>query len=150
MLQQFRQVCQRRTNLIQMFIEILIATSLADQHIHETERQLLIHIGAQLGFGKFHIEQLIRMVSAQQRYAEHRGATDARQRQQNLEDAYKILGINNSASNDEVKKAYRKLMNQHHPDKLVAKGLPEEMMKMATEKTQEIKQAYEQIVASRK
>ena len=40
-------------------------------------------------------------------------------------------------------------MNQHHPDKLVAKGLPEEMMKLATEKTQEIKQAYEQIHQAR-
>ena len=36
-------------------------------------------------------------------------------------------------------------MSQHHPDKLVAKGLPEEMIKMATEKTQEIKSAYELI-----
>jgi DnaJ like chaperone protein len=40
-------------------------------------------------------------------------------------------------------------MNQHHPDKLVAKGLPEEMMKLATEKTQEIKKAYEQIKTAR-
>jgi DnaJ like chaperone protein len=36
-------------------------------------------------------------------------------------------------------------MSQHHPDKLIAKGLPEEMIKIATEKTQEIKAAYEQI-----
>jgi DnaJ like chaperone protein len=36
-------------------------------------------------------------------------------------------------------------MSQHHPDKLVSKGLPEEMMKLATEKTQEIKEAYERI-----
>ena len=55
-----------------------------------------------------------------------------------------------TASAGEVKKAYRRLMNQHHPDKLVAKGMPEEMMKLATEKTQEIKLAYELIVAERK
>ena len=48
-----------------------------------------------------------------------------------------------------VKKAYRRMMNQHHPDKLVAKGLPEEMMRLATEKTQEIKQAYEMIKKDR-
>ena len=40
-------------------------------------------------------------------------------------------------------------MNQNHPDKLVAKGLPEEMIKLATEKTQEIKAAYDQVKASR-
>jgi len=40
-------------------------------------------------------------------------------------------------------------MSQHHPDKLVAKGLPEEMMQMATEKTHEIRQAYEQVKEAR-
>ena len=42
------------------------------------------------------------------------------------------------------------MMSQHHPDKLIAKGLPEEMIKLATEKTQKIKAAYEQVVASRR
>jgi DnaJ like chaperone protein len=41
------------------------------------------------------------------------------------------------------------MMSRHHPDKLVAKGLPEEMMKLATEKTQEIRAAYERIRQSR-
>ena len=45
----------------------------------------------------------------------------------------------------EVKKAYRRLMSQNHPDKLVAKGLPEEMMRLAKEKTQKISKAYETI-----
>ena len=40
-------------------------------------------------------------------------------------------------------------MNQHHPDKLVSRGLPEEMIKLANEKTQEIKAAYEQIKKQR-
>jgi DnaJ like chaperone protein len=53
-------------------------------------------------------------------------------------------------SDSEVKKAYRRQMNEHHPDKLVSKGMPEEMVKMATEKTQEIKAAYELIVSERK
>ena len=49
-----------------------------------------------------------------------------------------------------MKKAYRRLMNQHHPDKLVSKGLPEEMIRLATEKTQEIKQAYELVKKNRR
>jgi DnaJ like chaperone protein len=40
-------------------------------------------------------------------------------------------------------------MNRHHPDKLVAKGLPDEMISMATEKTQEIKAAYETVRSAR-
>ncbi len=54
-----------------------------------------------------------------------------------------------SASDAEVKRAYRRLMSQHHPDKLVAKGLPEEMMKLATERTQEIRRAYERVMEAR-
>ena len=60
-----------------------------------------------------------------------------------LDDAYAVLGLSRNATDAEVKKAYRRLMSQHHPDKLVAKGLPEEMMKVAAQKTHEIKQAYE-------
>lgn len=55
-----------------------------------------------------------------------------------------------AASDSEVKRAYRRLISQHHPDKLVAKGLPEEMMTMAKEKTQKIRKAYEIISAARK
>ncbi|MCH9749814.1 MAG: DnaJ domain-containing protein, partial [Proteobacteria bacterium] len=49
----------------------------------------------------------------------------------------------------EIKRAYRRLLAQHHPDKLVAKGLPEEMMIIAKEKTQEIISAYELIKKQR-
>jgi DnaJ like chaperone protein len=56
-----------------------------------------------------------------------------------------ILGVDKSLTDKELKRAYRRLLAQHHPDKLVGKGLPEEMKKMANEKTQEIISAYELI-----
>ena len=62
-----------------------------------------------------------------------------------LDDAYSVLNVDENASDAEVKKSYRRLIGQHHPDKLVAKGLPEEMMKIATRRTREIRQAYERI-----
>ena len=66
-----------------------------------------------------------------------------------LDEAYQVLGVAKTASDAEVTKAYRRLMNQNHPDKLVAKGLPESMMKAAEEKTRSIRAAYETICAAR-
>ena len=61
----------------------------------------------------------------------------------------KVLGVTVQASNDEVKTAYRRLMNQHHPDKLVARGLPKSMIGVAEQKTHEVRTAYERIRAQR-
>jgi DnaJ like chaperone protein len=66
-----------------------------------------------------------------------------------LDHAYAILGVEREATDAEVKRAYRRLLSRHHPDKLVSKGLPEEMMKLAAEKTHEIRQAYETITRAR-
>jgi DnaJ like chaperone protein len=78
-------------------------------------------------------------------------AGDATQRSSasSLTEAYQVLGVTSSASDAEVTKAYRRLMNQNHPDKLVAKGLPESMMKAAEEKTRSIRAAYEVICEAR-
>ena len=53
------------------------------------------------------------------------------------------------ASDAEVKRAYRKMMSQHHPDKLAAKGLPDDMIDVAKEKTQEIQSAWDLIKSKR-
>ena len=89
------------------------------------------------------------MVQAERHFRGAHDAGTAAEGRLGLDDAYAILGVDRSSSDTEVTRAYRRLMSQHHPDKLVAKGLPEEMMKVATEKTQEIKLAYEKIKAAR-
>jgi len=141
-LEQFRHECMRRRNLVQMFLEIQIATAMADGHIHATEKRILFIIGEQLGFDRASIEQLFRFSGT--------GPSPGGKRQAPVSSAYQVLGIDKTASDAEVKKAYRRLMSQHHPDKLIAKGLPEEMIKLATEKTQKIKAAYEQVMDSRR
>jgi DnaJ like chaperone protein len=143
-LEQFRRECHRRRNLLQMFLEILVATAMADGNLHSTERHVLDATASALGFSEFEYQQILRRQQASQ-HMHAKAQTPAAA----LADAYKILGLTKSATDDEVKKAYRRLMNQHHPDKLVAKGLPQEMMELASKKTMEIKAAYELIKESR-
>ena len=143
-LAQFRTECHRRTNLLQMFMEILISTAMADGKLHPDESVALSDIGQQLGFNKHQIDQLLNMVNAQHNFNQQDHSKIS------LSTAYAVLGITESSSDSELKKAYRRLISQHHPDKLVAKGLPEEMIKLANKKTHEIKQAYDLIKKSRK
>ena len=64
-----------------------------------------------------------------------------------VSNAYKILGISNDSSDEELKKAYRKMAVKHHPDKFNQSG--EEQLKAAKEKFQKIQEAYEQIKKER-
>lgn len=148
---QFKQECRRHATLVQMFVEVLLHAAYADGVMHAKEKELLKHITITLGFSSIKFQQLDDMVRSQRSF--NQGGGQAYQRaptRDMLKDAYGMLNISESSSDAEIKKSYRRLMNQHHPDKLVSKGLPEEMTKMATEKTQEIKAAYELIKKSRK
>ena len=125
--------------------------AMADGGLHDKEHQVLRQIGQGLGFSGFIIDQLIKMVQAQQGFHQYSqqqqggGYAGTDYNAPSVEQAYQLLGVKASDDEKTVKRAYRRLMSQHHPDKLVAKGLPEQMIKMATEKTQEIKAAYELI-----
>jgi DnaJ like chaperone protein len=140
-LEQFRVECHHRTTLLQIFLEIQIQAALADGRIDAKEKALLVRIAGRLGFSPGAVEDILRFV---------RGAGSVDRREvPRLDDAYEVLGVDKTASDAEIKRAYRRLMSQHHPDKLVAKGLPEEMLKLATEKTQQIQKAYDRVRESR-
>ncbi|MFV1983532.1 MAG: co-chaperone DjlA [Thiohalomonadales bacterium] len=137
-LKQLKYECRTRRNVLQMFLEVLLQAAYADGVMHPDEKTTLQHIADELGFTSAELEHLEAIILGRHNVS---GASSG----VSLEDAYAVLGVSKNASKAEVKKAYRRMMNQHHPDKLVSKGLPEEMVKLATEKTQEIKAAYEKI-----
>ena len=145
-LEQFRKETHRRTTLIQMFLEIQLQAAYADGVMHPAEEKVLAHICQKLGIPLAQLKRLEEMLKAGFGSTGYQSAGDAKT---SLQDAYAILGVEKSVSDADLKKSYRRLMSQHHPDKLVAKGLPEEMIQDATEKTQQIKAAYEKIRESR-
>ncbi|MES9943857.1 co-chaperone DjlA [Candidatus Thiodiazotropha sp. CDECU1] len=148
--EQFRLECHRRQTLIQMFLEIQIQAAYADKRMDSAEESLLLHICSLLNISEFTFRRLERMIRAQSHYAGTGGdRAPSRAQGPTLEDAYDVLNVTPAATDKEVKRAYRRLMSQHHPDKLVSKGLPEEMMKMAAQKTDEIKKAYERVKEAR-
>ncbi|WP_196139498.1 co-chaperone DjlA [Aliikangiella sp. G2MR2-5] len=145
-LEELRLNCARSPSLIQMFIEIQILAATSGGSVSAPEMTILYKIGSAFRIPRLQIERLVEMVIAQQSF--HRDQNTGQytaSRGPSIEQAYKVLGIESSASKQEVKRAYRKLMAQHHPDKLVSKGMPEEMIKVATEKSQEIQSAYDMI-----
>ena len=144
-MRQFRSETHRRTTLIQMFLEIQLQAAYADGVMHPAEKEALRSICGHLGIPAAQLDRLEEMLRA----GFGRAGYDAAATETSLQDAYRLLGVGESASDADIKKTYRRLMSQHHPDKLVAKGLPEQMIKDATEKTQQIKAAYELIRKSR-
>lgn len=125
----------------------LVATAMSDGDLHEAERNALLRIGALLGYPQAAIEELLRMATAQENFHSHGGGASGPIA--TLDDAYAALGVVETGTDAQVKRAYRKLMSQNHPDKLASKGVPEEMMRLATEKSQEIQAAYELVRKSR-
>lgn len=133
-----------------MFLEIQIQTAFADGSLHPKERDVLYVIGEELGISRMQFDQFLRMMqggaqfgSGQQSW--HNGDAQQAPRGPTLEDACNVLGVKTTDDATTIKRAYRKLMSEHHPDKLVAKGLPPQMMQMAQQKAQEIQKAYDMI-----
>ena len=138
----FMSVCGHTKNLKEMLLVYLIVMAVADGHLHPAEEALLADIAGHLGYGRDAFRHLMDMVLNQSHFGGGQTATA-------LNDAYKALGVSKDSSDAEVKRAYRKLMSQYHPDKLIGQGMPEDMIAMATEQSKEIQLAYDMIRKNR-
>jgi DnaJ like chaperone protein len=164
--------------ILQAFLEMLIEASFADGQLSVSEVEVLDKVAIGLGFGHKDLDRLIRKFEAELRFRQRQDAfsqarDEARSRaqeqanawrdkaqqqytraphysdKQRLTDAYRILNVAPTADEKTLKRAYKKAMNEHHPDKLIAKGLPKQAMELAKVKAQDIQAAYELIKSTR-
>jgi len=143
-LAQFYQECHQHPNLIQRFLDIQLQTAIVNGTLTSHEDAVLWHLCHQLKISQFNYQRIkIRRLS--QQYFYQQTAQISKTHTSNKADAYKVLGLTPAANQADVKQAYRRLMSQHHPDKLASKGLSEATMLRAKEKTQQISKAYKTI-----
>lgn len=136
----FMSVCGHTRHLKQVLLVYLIVMALADGHLYPAEEAFLASIAARLGYGQAEFRQMLDMVLNQSHFAAGQASAATA-----LDDAYKALGVSKDSSDAEIKRAYRKLMSQYHPDKLMGQGLPDDMIVMATEQAKEIQLAHDLI-----
>lgn len=123
--------------LLEELLAGLFELARSDGELNPAEVDFLRRVAAILGFTTTEFEQVRARFTATARSME--GA----------DDAYVVLGLKRGASDDEVKSAYRKLVREHHPDTLVAKGLPPEMVERANDTLASINAAYDRIAKER-
>lgn len=143
-LNEFMAVCGHTNSLKQMLLVYLIVMAFADGYLDPAEESLLKEIAQHLGYSQDVFQHILAMITSQSHFAGGQTSTAS-----SLEGAYKALGVSKESSDHEVKRAYRKLMSQYHPDKLMGQGMPEDMIAVATAQAQEVQIAYDLIKKSR-
>jgi DnaJ like chaperone protein len=136
---QLRPVCQQLNSYVNhasrlQIIHFLFGVSASDNDVHPSEVKLIKKIAGYLNINKYDFESIQSMFLSE-------GPENS------LEKWFAILEINQKATNDEVKKAHRRMVTKYHPDKL--QGVSDDIIKLAEEKFLLVQQAYENIMKSR-
>jgi len=145
-LARLRQALGTRRTLRRAFLEIQMEAALADGQLGAETRELLWRVASVLDLSRVEMAQAEALLRLGRGFGGERRVGPA---QPSAADAYRVLGLTAEASNAEVKLAYRRLMNQHHPDKLRSRGMPESMIPVAEAKTREIRAAWDTLRAAR-
>ncbi len=126
---------EERDPVLEELLESLLRIAEADGEVHEAELGYLREVGAIFGFAEADMQRIL---------ADHCalcGRPDT--------DPYAVLGVARDSDDAAVKTAYRRLVQEHHPDRLIAQGLPQEFLDHATDKMAAINAAYARIQKER-
>ncbi|HEX6994310.1 MAG TPA: co-chaperone DjlA [Gammaproteobacteria bacterium] len=148
----FARAARGRLFLLQLFLQAELMAVAADGRVHPAEHAMLVRVARRLGLSERDVSQLEALLRAagQGPFAGDASASaPGPSPRSKLDDAYAALGVTAAATEAEIKRAYRRLMSQNHPDKLASRGLPESMRAIAEEKTRELNAAYDVIKAAR-
>lgn len=142
--QEFYQCYRARPDVLQLFLEIQLTTVCRGSKLQSEQVMLLLQIAEVFRIPKRTLESLLQAYQTQYQAAGSPVNSEA-----SLAAAYQTLGCQSSVSDLELKRAYKKLMAQHHPDKLVSQGVPAAMLEVAKKRAQDIQAAYELIKQQR-
>jgi DnaJ like chaperone protein len=139
-------ICGERPDLRRMFMQIQLQTALAGGDLNGATRRAVSRVARALEVSSYEMVQIEALLRLQRATQDVQPAAPG----DHVTQAYDVLGIARDASDEEVTRAYRRLMNRNHPDKLHAQrsadgAVPEAVLKQAEEKTRRIRAAYEQI-----
>lgn len=126
--QQIAKLFNPGSPVLEELLGSLFHIAKADGVIHENEREYIRRVAEIFGFNQDGFERLAVIYG-------DTGTTNP----------YAVLGVTPEATDDEVKAAHRRLLREHHPDRLIAEGLPEEMIAAATDKMAAINAAWDEI-----
>ena len=131
---QFGEVYAGNRDMRMIAYRILFEVAASDGELHPEEDKILHEILAPLG-----LDESIYNLFAEELFGQV----------QALQDHYELLGCTPDASDEEIKRAYRKKCIEYHPDKIMAKGLPDSFVQFADEQMKMITHAYDQIKKAR-
>lgn len=135
--------------LLQLFLQLQLTAVAADGQVHPAERVLLVRVARLLGLAEHDIAQLEALLRAAGASPGEARASSGPPPRARLDDAYTALGVSPDATDAEIKKAYRKMISENHPDKLASQGLPKNMRELAEERARRINAAYDVIKRAR-